>query len=536
MRLAALRTLQARLALGAGLIGLIAVLASGLTIRGMTLMSDQVNRAVMAEQRMQRFSVLASQVGSFIVVLYEAAQSGLDADARSLRLDGFSEAIQRSFVQIRADLDHEVSAVAISDIDEQSRRATRSIGIARMEALFDATLQRFSAIDDDAASDLRAARLQGQINAFSIGFDPLLNAAITGERRVRDAAIAEIASLRTGLTQAALAVGALAVLLVSGFYLTLVRPQLLRLDRLRRVSEEIGRENFSVVLPDQRDDEIGRLFQATHAMAGALAARKAEVESEWDRLNQTIAERTEALRAANEALAKTDADRRRFFADVSHELRTPLTVILMEAELALKAGAAEEGPYSVIRNRARRLNQRIDDLLRIARSETGVLTMEAVQFDLRDAATAALSDMRHVVETAGLRITLEGAAALPVTGDPNWARQIITGLVENALRHARGGGVIRLVAAQQKDHALVRVIDNGPGIAPDDLDAVMGRFVQARGEAAKSEGFGIGLALARWLVEQQGGRIVLKSPVPAPFRMGEEPGTMVTVSLPLDEG
>ncbi len=535
MSLRLFRTLRARLVLGAALIGLIAVLASGLTIRGMTLMSDQVAAAVTAEQRIQRFSVLASQIGSLIVVLYEAAQSGLDADERSTRLTGLEESIRRSFAQVRVDLDREVAAAETAGLDEQSRRATRSLGIARMEALFDGTLDRISRVDMGAAPEIRNARMQGQINAFSIGFDPLLNAAITDERRARDAAIAEIATLRAQLTRAALVVVGLAIVLVSGFYLVLVRPQLSRLDGLRAASEEIGRENFAVALPDQRDDEIGRLFQATHAMATALAERKIEVESEWARLNQTIAERTNALRQANDALAKTDDDRRRFFADVSHELRTPLTVILMEAELALKSGAADDGPYGVIRNRARRLNQRIDDLLRIARSETGTLTMETVPFDLSDAAEAALSDMRRVVEAAGVEITLERGVPLPVTGDPNWTRQVITGLIENALRHARTGGVIQLQAGGMDDRAVVRVIDNGPGIPAENLDAVIGRFVQAPG-GAKSEGFGIGLSLARWIVEQQRGEMTLQSPVPEPFRAGDASGTMVMVFLPRNAG
>ena len=152
--------------------------------------------------------------------------------------------------------------------------------------------------------------------------------------------------------------------------------------------------------------------------------------------------------------------------------------------------------------------------------------------ELRDAAGAALADMRSLVEAAGLEITLEAGAALPARGDPNWARQVITGLVENALRHARSGGVIRLRAEAEGVEALVRVIDNGPGIAAPDLEAVTERFVQARCAAAKSEGFGIGLALAHWIVDQQGGRITLESPVPDPFRAGQAPGTLVTVFLP----
>ncbi len=522
-----LSTLRARLLLWAGLIGLVAILASALTVHGTARLTGLMDAAVSAEQRMQRFSVLADQIGSFLVVAYEAAQAGVDAETRATRLDGLTRSIAQTFAQIRQDLDQAITAADASGFDERTRMATRSLGIARMEALFNATSERFLT----ATTAAEQAGLQGQINSFSIGFDPLLNAAITEERRARDAAIAQVGTLRDRLSRVALLVGALAIVLVSGFYLGLVRPQLSRLDRLLQASGEIARENFAVVLPETRDDEIGKLFAATNRMTAALSRRKAEVADEWQRLNQTIDERTQALRSANAALEKADEDRRRFFADVSHELRTPLTVILMEAELALKAGAPEDGPWGVVQGRARRLNRRIDDLLRIARSESGTLTLEDAAFDLHEAAAEALADMRAPVESAGMTLTLEGAAPVPVRGDRNWVRQVAAGLIENSLRHARGGGAIRLTTGAGDGFGWLRVADNGAGIDPDEIEAVMQRFGQGRG-GARAQGFGIGLALARWIVTEQGGRIVPESPVPAPWRIGDAPGTMVTVFLP----
>lgn len=530
--LRAMRSLRARLLLSAALIGTIAVLASSLTIRATTLMSDQLQEIVAAEQRIQRYSMLANGVGSVIVVLYEAAQADLEPQVLDARLSGLVRNTQRTFAFIREDLDRTVAEAGRIDIDEQSRRATRSIGVARMEALFNATLERIKAASQDTSDrSQRANRIQGQINAFSIGFDPLLNAAITEERRVRDVAVVEVEVLRERLTRVALAVGALAVLSVSGFYLVLVRPQLGRLDRLRLASEQIGRENFEVDLPRGVDDEIGRVFAATQEMAKSLARRKSDVQDEWSRLNQTIEERTQELSAANAALAKRDEDRRRFFADVSHELRTPLTVILMEAELALKSGEAEEGPYGVIRSRAERLNQRIDDLLRIARSDTGALELVTSEFDLGEAAEKAVADMQRVAEAAGMTITLNRDAAQPVKGDRNWVRQVITGLLENAVRHARDGGMVRVDVCQNGQDAQVQVVDNGPGIPREHLESVMSRFEQAGGTAA-SKGFGIGLSFARWIIEGQGGRITLTSPVPKELRQGTATGTLVTVFLP----
>ncbi|WP_102106567.1 sensor histidine kinase [Oceaniglobus roseus] len=525
-------SLRARLGLGAGAIGLVAALAVWLAIFGMAQMAQRVDSALASEQRIQRYGRLASQVSTFLAVVYEAGQDRDRATSEygAARLEGLAGDIRDTFALIRDDLDRTVEAED-AGFDERSRRASRSIAIARMEALFRDMANQFGAGQNAADPDA----LLGRLNAFSLGFDPLLNGVITEERRAREQTIAGIADLREWLTRVAYAVGALALLMAAGFHLLLVRPQMDRLARLQEAARRIGRADFAVALPETGLDEIGRLFRETNRMAGALAARQAEVETEWARLNQTIAEQTEALRSANAALAKTDEDRRRFFADVSHELRTPLTVILMETELALKGGAAPDGPFGVIEARARRLNRRIDDLLRVARSDSGTLSLQSLRFDLGTAVREAVEDMRAPAASAGVTLEVETAGEVPVTGDPNWTRQVIAGLVENGLRHARDGGRIAVLCDRTGDAGRVRVVDNGPGIAPADRARGMERFGQGPGDTRR-EGFGIGLALASWVVGQQGGSIALDSPVPAALRLGEATGTLVTVSLPLAEG
>ncbi|KKK84544.1 hypothetical protein LCGC14_2782290, partial [marine sediment metagenome] len=322
-------SLRARLGLGAGLIGLVAVAASALTIYGMAQTSARIDDALAAERRIERYSVLSTQITSFIVVTVEALQSGVPAEMRAARLDRLTEDIGRTFGQIRRDLEWAVDQARTLGLDAQSRRATQSLGIARMEALFNGTADRVRAIEGPAARET----VQGHVDAFSTGFDPLLNAVITDEIRARNQIITGIAGLRDRLTVMALAIAAAALGLFAAFYLALLRPQLRRLDQLRAASRRIGAGDFDIALPAGRQDEIGALFSETARMAQALAARRAEVDAEWDRLTDTVAARTQELRQANTRLAQADEDRRRFFADISHELRTPLTVILMEAEL-----------------------------------------------------------------------------------------------------------------------------------------------------------------------------------------------------------
>ena len=263
-------------------------------------------------------------------------------------------------------------------------------------------------------------------------------------------------------------------------------------------------------------------------MAEALATRAETVAQDRARLNQIIDERTEALRAANTRLERTDEDRRRFFADISHELRTPLTVILMEAQLGRQGAPDPQAAFATIETRATRLNRRIDDLLRIARSETGQLGLDTAPVDLGALVQDAIAETAAELSNAGM--TLAAPGALPevtVEGDRNWLRQVIVGLIRNAIRHARSGGALRLEVTPD---GTVAVSDNGPGIAPGDQARIFDRFAQGSGGTA--QGFGLGLALARWVVEQQGGTIAVTSPLPREIALGDAPGTKISVRLP----
>jgi hypothetical protein len=527
------RSLKARFGAGAGLIGIVALLSGALTVFGMARISEQIDASLAAERRIARYAVLSTQISTFIIVATEAIQSGLSPEDRAERLDPPAKDIGLTFSMIRSDVGQAVAEARPLGFDEQSRRASRSIEIARMEALFRATQAGL------VSRDAGAERARGHLDAFSLAFDPLLNGAVTEEIRSRDEILARMERLRGRLTQLAIAISAIAALLPIAFHLGLVRPQMGRLDLVRQAAQRIGRGDFSVApSSDDSDDEIGRLFAETNRAASALARREAEVEREWARLNDTIAERTEELRAANTRLARTDEDRRRFFADISHELRTPLTVILMEAEIGLKDGANPSQSFEVIRARAQRLNRRIDDLLRIARSESGRIELQHEPLDLNLIVEEALAEALAEIGTAGMRAEICSGGAIRVRGDRNWLRQVIAGLVRNAVRHAREGGRIALHTGTDAGFGCVHVVDAGPGIDTEDQARVFDRFDRGRfdrGRGVASDGFGIGLALARWVIEQQGGRIALESPVTGAFRLGEAPGTMITACLPLSE-
>jgi signal transduction histidine kinase len=270
---------------------------------------------------------------------------------------------------------------------------------------------------------------------------------------------------------------------------------------------------------------------AGHDALGPLLARlrrvAARVARDRARLNATVAERTRELSQANARLSRADAERRRFFADVGHELRTPLTVILGEAEL----GARHPDPglrasFATIHGRALGLVRRIEDLLRIARSETGQLELDRSPADLAAIAAAAIADTAPLMARAGVAVRAEGLPPLRVTGDAEWLRQVLAGILHNAAKYAGRGATVAITGHAEGGTARLAVRDDGPGLPPERLPAAFERFDRGAGGAG-APGFGVGLALARWVVEAHGGSLRAEAP--------EEGGLRLVMTLPLAE-
>lgn len=519
-------SLKARLGLGAGLLGLATLITAALLVAGMAQVSQRLQTALLAERRLEHYAALSTQVSTFIVVSAEVIQRGLPAETRAERIEGIGATVAQTFLRLRAGLDAEVAQAQPLGLDAQSRRATQSLAIARMEALLRAT--QFGLTSDTDDGD----RLRAYLDRFASGFEPLLAEAVNEEKRLRSEILSGIDDLRQRLTLGALVIALGAMVLSAGFYFGLVRPQFRRLDALRGAARRIAGEDFAVALPATQNDEIGQLYTETNRMAQGLAARAEAVAADRAQLNDIIRQQTAELRAANTRLERTDEDRRRFFADISHELRTPLTVILMEAQLGHKGAPDPQEAFATIEARATRLNRRIDDLLRIARSETGQLALETARVDLGALLQEAMAETRAEIANAGMVITAPPPVPLLVTGDRNWLRQVIVGLIRNAIRHARAGGAVRLEMRQADGYGEVAVIDNGPGIAPADQARIFDRFAQ--GGAGNAQGFGLGLALARWVIGQQGGTITVQSPLPRAVALGDAPGTKISVRMPLE--
>ncbi|MFC5825134.1 sensor histidine kinase [Nonomuraea insulae] len=217
---------------------------------------------------------------------------------------------------------------------------------------------------------------------------------------------------------------------------------------------------------------------------------------------------------------------RQFIADASHELRTPLASIVGYAELT-ERGGEPHGPQTAhalgrIRSEAGRMTTLVEDLLLLARLDAG-RPLERVELDLSPIVVNAISDAYATAPRHRWLVSLPDQPAL-VVGDHDRLHQVVTNLLANARTHTPPGTTVTTTVSLDPDRVSVRVADDGPGIPPELLPHVFGRF--ARGDGSRSRlagGSGLGLAIVSAVAEAHEGRVEVSS----------EPGnTVFTVSLP----
>jgi signal transduction histidine kinase len=273
---------------------------------------------------------------------------------------------------------------------------------------------------------------------------------------------------------------ALSVVVAAFMAYSIARP----LERIALAAEEVAAGNYDQELDIGVPVEVARLATSFNSMARQV---QATLQSQQD-----------------------------LVANVSHELKTPLTSIQGFSQ-ALLDGTASDPPAReraaiIIHTEAGRMRRLVDDLLDLARLEAGQVTLARDSVDIVDVLRGCVARLGPQSEQTGSTLLLELPPSLsPVVGDADRLGQVFANLVDNALEHVRnvaGGGRVEIQAAQG-DHVVVcSVTDNGPGIPTEDLPRIFERFYQVDKSRVRREGgAGLGLAIAREIIESHGGRI-----------------------------
>jgi signal transduction histidine kinase len=283
-----------------------------------------------------------------------------------------------------------------------------------------------------------------------------------------------------------------------GFGLLYAMPLSSRIERVRAGTERIAGGELDSEIPVEGHDEVAGLAGDFNRMARALK-RAAEREREMEEA------------------------RRDLVAAVSHDLRTPLasTRALIEA-LADGVAADPETERRYLSSASRELkhlSRLVDDLFELASIDAGVLQLSLEEASLHDLISDTISSFQPQAEQKGVRLVGEVSGDVdPVLANPSRVQRVLHNLVSNALRHTPAAGTVALRAKPQAEGVQVEVSDTGEGIAAEDLPRVFersfgGEQSRTRPEKESAPGAGLGLAIARGLVEAHGGTMDVESDV-----------------------
>ncbi len=503
----------------------IAALSAGLLFYGLSSSQKLIDKSQSAQVRIESFIVLASQLSEYRTATEAMLNAGGLNNREKLQLRQQVEPVRQAFTRL---LSLNVEEVDTASGDDLSKAIAKGVILSRMKAQFDTLHRSLSGLDESPQAQITGG---GALNAFGVTVSPMLLQTIEDERHLTTLTHQQIAQLRKRLILIALAAAAIALLAFIAIFFAAGRPLLRRIDETIHGAEAIAAGELSSRLVPTGNDELTRLMQRFNTMSDNLASREAELRTAQASLQETVDRQTADLRQVNNRLETIDANRRKFFADVSHELRTPLTVVQGEAEfnlnekVRLKPSQMRKS-FQTILVRARELRRRVDDMIRVARSESGRLDLDHSLVDLAEIAANAVDGESHTTSRRHMKLRfVPSGEPLPVNGDQDWLRQVISGLIMNALKYAPDSKSIEVRARRDANQAIVEVADQGPGIGGDEIPRIFDRFVQASNTSG-SDGFGIGLHLAKWVIEEHAGSISMRNNEPAP-------GLTVIIMLPL---
>jgi two-component system OmpR family sensor kinase len=236
----------------------------------------------------------------------------------------------------------------------------------------------------------------------------------------------------------------------------------------------------------------------------------------------------EQINALLGRLARSLDAQRRFLADAAHELRSPVSALALQAQIAQRAHTPEahRAALEELRRGTERVRRLVQQLLDFARLEPGVPSGPFAPVDLAQLAREVVGAYAAQADELGVDLGADAASPAYVPGNPSELQSLLANLVDNALRYAPAGSAVTAAVRQAGELVMLSVVDAGPGIPAAERERVFERFHRLEGDA--TPGSGLGLSIAKAIVERHRGSIRLEDATPG----DERPGLAVRVALP----
>lgn len=469
-----------QLVLGFAAVVLLLVVLGALTIFGLQRSDADLLRA---RQSLTQLENARAIEGAFNRYLFEelahrvAPREGDDPAIAGERLT-------RALAAYRQTIEEEAAGEGGDDERDELIRAT-------------ALADLFAAIEDEATlahvahpGDRGQFFLDHVARNRDIVFNAVVFEILQDERAEARAAFASLEDLRRALLLTGGALAAAFILVLGGFAILFYRGLLSPIRKLVAATEGFDEAGAVARAPEDLPLEFARLANRFNRMAGVIEGNQRRLQSE-------VAARTAELETANASLTRIDKARRAFFASVSHELRTPVTILRGEAQIGLKVPGDERGALERIEANSGYLKRRLDDLMKLARSEDGELELTFADIRLDEAIADAVGAAQAYARANEADILFDRGPAATIHADAEALRTAALALIDNAVKFSPPGGVIRVATTK----AGFSVADDGPGFGDISPERLFDRYAQT-GEGRTLGGAGLGLAIVKWIADK----------------------------------
>lgn len=402
-----------------------------------------------------------------------------------------------------------------SEAREEQAEADRVLAMRSLFERIDLSAQRLLLLRDEGRVEEATALFRGGIEeGLDAELEVILAQALEDEEAELRALEERTNRLEARLVALAVLVAAAALLVSSLAGIALARSLAAPLGRMASATRALAEGDLAARIDGTMPGELADLARQFNRAVSELAAERDRLLAVQGGLEAEVARRTADLEEANARLQRLDHMRMLFLADIGHELRTPLTILRGEAEVALRPRAGPEDRREALERVAgvaRSMGRLVEDLLFLARAEVGAVRFDMEPLDLGQVAEAALSEARVLADARGLAFEAR-LAPVPVEGDAGRLGQALLIVLDNAVKYADAGSAVRVALAREGGEAVLRVANRGPAIPAADLPFLFSRFYRGHGEAARRvDGAGLGLPIAKWILDSHGGAIAVES-------------------------